>query len=137
MSNEKGELSDEDLVVVEARARGCSHAEVGRLVHRSERTARRRAAVPAVADAIRRRRAEIAEEAVGQLGGLLTDAIATIAQGLGEAKAGDRLRAAGLAIDHFLKMRRQVEVDADLAELRACSRACSRTRSRNEERSRP
>jgi hypothetical protein len=117
-TNEDRELTDEDLIVVEARARGLAHREVGRLIHRSERTARRRAAEPRVAGAIRHRRAEIAEEAVGQLGGLLTDAIAAIGEGLGEAKPADRLRAASLVISGFLKMRDQVEVDADLAQLR-------------------
>lgn len=120
-------LSDEDLIVVEARARGLTHQEVGRLIHRSERTARRRATEPAIVDAIRERRAEIAEEAVGQLGGLLADAIATIGQGLGEAEAGDRLRAATLVINSFSKLRGQVEVTAELADLRALLKKSSTT----------
>ena len=100
------ELSPEEEVVVAARARGLSHQAVGDLIGTSDRTARRRAGDPVVAEAIRRRREEQATEMVGQLAALLPDAVATLGSGLGSEKDHDRLRASQLIVELFLKVRR-------------------------------
>lgn len=105
------ELSARDLTVVEGRAAGLSHKETGQLIGRSERTARRRAADPVVAEAIRRRSEELAEAALDQLGSLLPDAISALGAALTEDKAADRLRAVSLVITSFLRMRDEVDVD--------------------------
>jgi len=117
-TTKRAELSAQDLVVVNSRATGASHEETARLIHRSERTARRRAADPEVAEAIRRRREELAQEAVGRLVKLLPNAIETLGGGLEEDKAGDRLRAASVIITSFLRLRDQVEVDTELSATR-------------------
>ncbi len=119
------ELSAEDELLVQARASGLTHAEVGRLINRSERTARRRATQPEVAEAIRRRRAETAERAVGLLSALLEDAINAMGSSLGEAKPADRLRAANLIVSSFLRLRDQVEMDVELRDMRDALRRLS------------
>jgi hypothetical protein len=112
------ELTPIEEMVVAARANGRPHRAVGELIGQSERTARRHASKPIVAEAIRRRQREHAGDAVGQLGALLPDAIGTLAAGLGFEKDSDRLRAANSIVSSFLKVRDRVEVDEVLAESR-------------------
>ena len=56
------QLPGTDLLLADSRATGSSHKETGKLISRSEGTVWRRAADPIIADAIRRRREELAQE---------------------------------------------------------------------------
>lgn len=112
------ELTSEEEIVVAARARGLSHEAVGDLIGRSGRTARRRAKDSRVAEEIRRRRRDHADEAVGLLGASLPDAIAVVLDALGAEKESDRLRAADVLLGSFLRYRQRVDTDGDVAEIR-------------------
>lgn len=81
----------------------------------STRTARRRAQDPDFIRHVRQWRDAMVDEAVGQLVGVLDDAIGTLRSLLDADSETVRLRAASLLIDQTLKLREHEEIQYRLA----------------------
>ncbi len=110
-------VTDFDDVFVDALAVGRSHAYAGALVNRSAKTVQRRMADPLFAARVLDRRHELMADATGQLTGLASRAVETIADAMGSERVPDRLRAAQLALLLALKFRADTEYETRLREI--------------------
>jgi hypothetical protein len=114
--DESSGADDIDPALVSGLATGLSYADIGRLIGRSERTVRRRAAVPAVREAVAGYRRDIAAQAAGRLVALMDDAVNAMAESL----AGDQaLRAADMIMRHASRLTSETYSQARMRELAA------------------
>jgi hypothetical protein len=106
----------DDDMLVELEARGYAHAAVGAEIGASERTVQRRAAEPAIAARITRRRAELFTESMQRLVGLSTRAHTVVEETL-ESDRG--FEAARFVLGMIPRLHQLLLVERELKDLRA------------------
>jgi hypothetical protein len=106
-----------DEVLVSGRAQGLTYEDVGKLIGRSARTARRLAADPETRRRIAERRRDIAANAAGRSTALLERAIGVHEELLDHPDPALRLRAADAALRYHFRFTAEVEVLDDIQDL--------------------
>lgn len=111
------ELSAEDLIVIEALARGHSHQHAGELINRSYKTIARRFDDKVFSDAVEQRKREIAGHLRTRFDGIADEAMDVIQAALRSEDERVRFNAAKFALQKRLDFHQQLDVDERLDEI--------------------
>jgi hypothetical protein len=109
-----------DDVLIEGLAHGLSYSQAGDVAGVSARTVQRRMAELGFAARVAQRRDELANQLIGGLALLSTRALEVLREELDSGnRAADRIRAAGLVLAQFQRLRDAADLEARLRHLEA------------------
>ncbi len=110
---------DQDPLIANALAQGCTQGEAGRRAGVSERTVRRRLMEPAFRDKVVDARDQLIKETADRFTSLQLSALDAIETALTDPRAETRLRAAKMILDIGGQYRDRVELEARLQAVEA------------------